>query len=137
MSQKVTFRVEIELEELLNRVPNRSGFIRKAILAYLSNTCPFCIGKGMLPFGMQTNIAEILKNHAQRPSAGCALKLPVPFTDLGVGETDRARVGQFLHGDPYYCAGCHAALPACPVCGWHLPPAQLAEHELTIHQSAE
>ncbi len=42
------FKVDSELAELLNAMPNKSAFIRKAILAQLGLPCPMCSGKGFL-----------------------------------------------------------------------------------------
>ena len=47
-SDLITFKVEPSLGELIERLPNRSEFIRKAILAALTNTCPLCQGTGVL-----------------------------------------------------------------------------------------
>lgn len=44
----ITFKVEPSLAELINRMPNKSEFIREAILASLKNTCPLCQGTGVL-----------------------------------------------------------------------------------------
>ena len=44
----VSFKVEPALAELIDRLPNKSDFIRKAILAALDNTCPLCQGSGVL-----------------------------------------------------------------------------------------
>jgi transposase len=44
----ITFKVDPSLAALIERVPNKSEFIRKAILAALANTCPLCQGTGVL-----------------------------------------------------------------------------------------
>ncbi len=44
----VTFKAEPSLVEALRGVPNRSAFIRAAVLAALENTCPLCGGAGIL-----------------------------------------------------------------------------------------
>jgi hypothetical protein len=44
----VTFKVDASLAEAIDRLPNRSDFIRKAVLAALTNTCPLCQGTGVL-----------------------------------------------------------------------------------------
>ncbi len=44
----VTFKAEPSLVEALRGVPNRSAFIRSAVLAALENTCPLCNGAGIL-----------------------------------------------------------------------------------------
>lgn len=44
----VSFKVEAALAERIDRMPNKSEFIRNAILAALDNTCPLCQGTGVL-----------------------------------------------------------------------------------------
>jgi hypothetical protein len=44
----VTFKVDASLREALERLPNRSEFIRDAIRAALKGTCPLCGGTGTL-----------------------------------------------------------------------------------------
>ena len=48
----VAFKVEEELAEFLNKLPNKSAFIRKAIAAQLGMACPLCNGKGLVPRGV-------------------------------------------------------------------------------------
>ena len=44
----VTFKVDSSLLDLLKGLPNRSEFIRRAILSSLENVCPLCQGSGVL-----------------------------------------------------------------------------------------
>lgn len=44
----VTFKVEHSLAQLIDRLPNKSEFIRRALLGALENTCPLCQGSGVL-----------------------------------------------------------------------------------------
>jgi hypothetical protein len=44
----ITFKAEETLVDALRAMPNRSAFIRSAILAALDSTCPVCQGTGML-----------------------------------------------------------------------------------------
>ena len=44
----VTFKADATLLAALEGAPNRSAFIRSAILAALDNTCPVCKGTGLL-----------------------------------------------------------------------------------------
>jgi hypothetical protein len=46
--ETITFKADPALAELLKRVPNRSEFIRRAILSELGNICPLCQGSGHL-----------------------------------------------------------------------------------------
>jgi len=42
----VAFKVEEELAAILNKLPNKSAFIRKAIVSQLSMACPLCKARG-------------------------------------------------------------------------------------------
>jgi hypothetical protein len=44
----ITFKVDEALHEVIRDIPNRSEFIRSAIIDALGSTCPFCHGSGML-----------------------------------------------------------------------------------------
>lgn len=46
--ETITFKADPALAELLRRMPNRSEFIRKAVLGRLDNLCPLCQGSGYL-----------------------------------------------------------------------------------------
>lgn len=45
----VSFRVDQHLAEILNDIPDKSAFIRDAILQRFHTVCPFCRGRGVLP----------------------------------------------------------------------------------------
>jgi hypothetical protein len=45
----VSFRVDRHLAEILDRLPDKSTFIREAILRRFHVACPFCGGRGVLP----------------------------------------------------------------------------------------
>lgn len=44
----ITFKVPESLKEALKGIPNRSEFIRNAVLAALGSICPLCKGAGIL-----------------------------------------------------------------------------------------
>ena len=44
----ISFKVDDSLAEAMRGVPNRSDFIRSAILAALDGVCPVCMGTGIL-----------------------------------------------------------------------------------------
>lgn len=44
----ITFKVDVSLMKALKRMPNRSEFIRAAILSAMNNVCPLCSGTGYL-----------------------------------------------------------------------------------------
>ena len=45
----VSFRVDQHLADVLNKVPDKSAFIRDVILRSFYETCPVCRGRGVLP----------------------------------------------------------------------------------------
>ncbi len=45
----VSFRVDSHLAEMLGRLPDKSSFIREAILSRFYDACPLCQGHGVLP----------------------------------------------------------------------------------------
>jgi hypothetical protein len=44
----ITFKVDEDLMEVIRDMPNRSRFIRGAIVAALGSVCPVCNGSGIL-----------------------------------------------------------------------------------------
>jgi hypothetical protein len=44
----ITFKAAASLAEAIHRLPNRSEFIRAAVLAALDHACPLCQGTGIL-----------------------------------------------------------------------------------------
>src|SRR5436190_24059693 len=75
----VAFKVEQELAELLDKLPNKSAFIRKAIAAQLGAGCPLCHGKGVVPRGVYDHFAPLLEqfSSASCDSCGNAMRLPL------------------------------------------------------------
>jgi hypothetical protein len=129
----VAFKVEKELAELLNKLPNKSAFIRKAIEAQLGMTCPVCNGKGVVPRGLHDHYVSILKTLNNRPCAKCGDELPLPRDGGDLSPEDRQRLEQFFHGGPLYCDSCYEQVPACNECGWHIAEEGVAEHQRVAH----
>jgi len=44
----ITFKVDDELFKAIQNIPNRSEFIRSALIGALGSVCPLCNGSGML-----------------------------------------------------------------------------------------
>ncbi|HWR13005.1 MAG TPA: CopG family transcriptional regulator [Rectinemataceae bacterium] len=59
----ITFKVEHSLAELIDRLPNKSEFIRNALLAAFSNTCPLCQGTGVLTPGQLEHWKRFTEHH--------------------------------------------------------------------------
>ena len=69
--QVITFKVEKELQEILNRMPNRSEFIRNSILEALGNKCPLCGGSGILSASQKHHWDEFLEHHSLEKCNKC------------------------------------------------------------------
>ncbi|MBI9102769.1 MAG: CopG family transcriptional regulator [Spirochaetales bacterium] len=44
----VSFKADDELAKLLQAMPNRSEFIRRALMQAMDSTCPLCQGSGIM-----------------------------------------------------------------------------------------
>ena len=135
-SKIVAFKVEEELAEFLNELPNKSDFIRKAILAQFGMTCPLCAGSGVTPRGVHDHYKPVIAANTKRPCEKCKTGVEVPLSADGVPAADRKRMEQFLHGGPLYCSKCFPAVPACDDCGWHVAMERVAEHFKKQHAHA-
>ena len=126
--QIVAFKVEEELADFLNKLPNKSAFIRKAIVAHLGMACPLCNGMGTVPRGIHDHFAPLLDRLNSRRCDGCGDKLNLPRDLASLSEQERTRLEQFLRGGPFYCVGCYDKAPPCDDCGWHVAPERVADH---------
>src|SRR5437588_8716893 len=113
----VAFKVEEELADLLNKLPNKSAFIRRAIEAQLGMACPLCNGKGVVPRGVHDHYAPILSRLNRGHCNGCGDELPLPREPGDLALDDRERLEQFFHGGPLYCDGCYEKAATCDDCG--------------------
>ena len=129
----VAFKVEEELADLLNKLPNKSAFIRKAIAAQLGVACPLCGGQGVVPRGVHDHYSPLLEKFAHRSCDGCGHELNLPRDGGDLDAESRARLEQFFLGGPLYCDGCYEKAPSCDDCGWHINPDRVAEHLRQAH----
>ncbi len=67
----VTFKVDAALLRLMRGMPNRSDFIRTALLAALNNLCPLCKGTGMLGPKIREHWDEFAKDHGAEHCNDC------------------------------------------------------------------
>ena len=129
----VAFKVEDELAEFLDNLPNKSEFIRKAILAQFGMTCPLCVGSGVVPRGVHDHYKPIIDGHNKRACEKCKTAVEIPLSADGIPAAESKRVEQFLRGGPLYCAKCYPTVPACDDCGWHVPMEKVADHFRKVH----
>lgn len=130
----VAFKVEKELAELLDKLPNKSAFIRKAIEAQLGRACPLCNGKGVVPRAVHDHYAPLIAAEFSHKCDGCGDELALPRDPAELSRDDRGRLEQFFHGGPLYCDGCYEKAPECDDCDWHIAPERVAEHHRKAHR---
>ncbi len=70
-SEIITFKVDESLLEAMQGIPNRSSFIRSAVLAALDSTCPLCRGSGILSPDQQDHWQKFLVDHAVEKCSDC------------------------------------------------------------------
>lgn len=70
-SEIVTFKADESLLEAMEGLPNRSSFIRSAVLAALESTCPLCGGTGILSPSQKGHFNSFLKDHAVEKCSDC------------------------------------------------------------------
>ena len=61
--QVVTFKADDSLIEAIEKIPNKSEFIRNAILAALDNTCPLCNGSGSISPNQKRHWDNLMADH--------------------------------------------------------------------------
>jgi hypothetical protein len=69
-----TFKADAALAEALKSVPNRSLFIRTALLAALKSTCPLCQGTGVLTLEQLEHWQRFREHHALRECGDCSAR---------------------------------------------------------------
>jgi len=60
----ITFKVDESLMGLMRDIPNRSEFIRHAILQAMDSVCPLCQGTGILTPGQKRHWDSFLTTHS-------------------------------------------------------------------------
>ncbi len=72
----VSFRVDRHLADVLNRVPDKSAFIREVILRSFYQACPVCRGRGFLPEELSRWAARQLKAEKAVQCSCCLHEYP-------------------------------------------------------------
>ena len=67
----ITFKVGASLAEAIRHIPNRSEFIRAAILSALEHACPLCQGTGILSPEQKRHWAEFSRHHRVAQCRDC------------------------------------------------------------------
>lgn len=67
----VTFKVDETLFRIIQGIPNRSEFIRSAILTALDSICPLCSGSGTLTPSQKQHWKDFSEAHAIETCEQC------------------------------------------------------------------
>ncbi|MGB4430234.1 MAG: hypothetical protein WBJ15_00090, partial [Limnochordia bacterium] len=67
----ITFKVDEALSRAMEGIPNRSEFIRTAILSALQGTCPLCRGTGILTPDQRLHWEEFARSHTVEKCHDC------------------------------------------------------------------
>ena len=68
----ITFKADQSLLEAMKGVPNRSEFIRSAVLAAIENVCPVCRGTGLLTPNQRKHWAAFAAHHSLEQCDDCS-----------------------------------------------------------------
>ena len=88
----ITFKVDPSLLHAMEGVPNRSAFIRAAVLTALENACPLCKGTGVLTPNQRRHWKTFAADHSVEQCAECdeyRIVCARPKPDLGARRTRR------------------------------------------------
>jgi hypothetical protein len=67
----ITFKADEKLTDAMAGIPNRSEFIRGAILAALDSTCPLCRGTGILTPTQKLHWERFSETHTVQECQSC------------------------------------------------------------------
>lgn len=67
----ITFKVPESLRDAMKGIPNRSEFIRHAVLAALESICPLCRGTGVLLPHQKTHWEQFSIDHRLEECEAC------------------------------------------------------------------
>jgi hypothetical protein len=70
-NEVITFKVDEQLLKAMKGLPNRSDFIRNALLAALDSLCPVCRGTGVLTPNQRKHWGSFSKDHALTECGDC------------------------------------------------------------------
>ena len=68
----ITFKVDQTLAGKIKTIPNRSDFIRNAVLAALDNNCPLCGGSGTLTVNQRRHWEAFSRDHRVEKCDDCS-----------------------------------------------------------------
>ncbi len=84
----ITFKADQDLLDAIGEIPNRSEFIRSAIMAYLGSVCPLCNGTGWLTPSQKHHWDDFAADHSVKWCRNCHERFLV--CENGPHERDKA-----------------------------------------------
>ncbi|MDH3890029.1 MAG: CopG family transcriptional regulator [candidate division Zixibacteria bacterium] len=70
-SEMISFKVDESLRKAMSGIPNRSSFIRNAVIAALESSCPLCKGTGVLSAQQKKHWDTFAEDHTVRECRQC------------------------------------------------------------------
>ena len=67
----ISFKVDEDLMELIRNIPNRSEFIRNALLSALGSICPLCNGTGIMTPNQKQHWDQFAADHKVQTCNKC------------------------------------------------------------------
>jgi hypothetical protein len=125
----VTFKADEDLAAFLDEMPNKSEFIRKALLSALMEPCPVCQGAGSVPRSLRIDLERILEKSDLVPCSFCGYEFPMKIEKQRKGDDDRVRLKQYLAGGEFFCNDCYPRTLACDDCGEHVVGTRMEGHK--------
>lgn len=107
-SAVVAFKVEPELAQFLDGLPNKSEFIRRAIYSQLGIACPLCHGTGSVTQETHDRFASFLEKFDLHHCQCCGDEFALPKdTAVSIGRL-KEQAESVLRGGPEHCFTCYA-----------------------------
>ncbi len=125
----VTFKVEEDVAAFLDDLPNKSDFIRKALLSALLEPCPVCQGKGSVPRSLRADLEQIFGKQTFVPCSFCGYEFPLATEKTRKEPIDKERLKQYADGGDFYCHDCYSKTQACEDCGEHVVETRMVNHK--------
>lgn len=106
-SSVVAFKVEEELADFLDKLPNKSDFIRRAIYAQLGVACPVCQGTGSVSRETHDAFTVFLEKWEVHSCESCGDQYPM-LKDLSevTGNLCKHLQENWLNNSPKLCFTC-------------------------------
>jgi hypothetical protein len=129
----VTFKADPALADLLESLPNRSDFIRRAVMAQARRLCPLCRGGGTLTEKERREFELLMQQAAEVRCRSCGEEFPWVFA-AGPDKTklspeDRNRIRTVTLSGDFFCRDCFRETVECDGCGVHVTQGDLPPHK--------